>query len=771
MRKWSVIALVALFVAPAAYGTGFLMPDDTRWGGLRLESHRVAVEIEEQSAQTKVVEVFRNQHSAQLEATFVFPLPKTASVSDFKMYVNGRLVTGDIVEAGQARRIYEDIVRRVKDPGLLEYMDSRLLKLRVFPIPPNSTQEVQITYNEALAADEGLVEYVYPLKTPSGFAQTLSDFTLTVNIASAAGVKNVYSPTHDITVRQRDDQHVTAGFEKSAATLDRDFHLFYEISKKDFGVSLLSDKPGGKDGYFMLLLSPKVDLSAEDIAPKDVAFVLDTSGSMQGEKIEQARKALLFCINSLNAKDRLNVIAFNIAAERLSGELLDATAENRKKADDFVDQLKPSGGTNIDEALNLALTSKREAGRPYVIVFLTDGLPTVGETNIDRILDNVKKANTAGVRIFPFGVGYDVNTHLLDQVSQVTKGASQYVEPGENLEVKVSSFFKRIGDPVMSDVEIDFGRAGAYDIFPPHAGDIFRGSQLVLTGRYRTAGGTTVTAKGKGPKGQIVFEYPVEFSDKEGRAGFIENVWAGRKIAYLLGEIRLHGENAELKEEVIRLSKEFGIVTPYTSYLVTEGSPIARQVPRRIPLMEERFMGLNDRPRSGGGSARNFDIIYSGGPAASAPAGKMSSAEAERLKSLGYVSGSGVREQASSQAATATGKAAVVAADSYASLVGARIEDKGRIMRSAGGKTFVNIDGVWIDDAVKDDQKVIKIKFGSPEYFELYGKAGKLKDAFGLGENVIIAVGNWCLVIGDELSEASGAEDIKAFTAVLEGLK
>jgi hypothetical protein len=149
----------------------------------------------------------------------------------------------------------------------------------------------------------------------------------------------------------------------------------------------------------------------------------------------------------------------------------------------------------------------------------------------------------------------------------------------------------------------------------------------------------------------------------------------------------------------------------------------------------------------------------------------MSSAEAERLKSLGYVSGSGVREQASSQAATATGKAAVVAADSYASLVGARIEDKGRIMRSAGGKTFVNIDGVWIDDAVKDDQKVIKIKFGSPEYFELYGKAGKLKDAFGLGENVIIAVGNWCLVIGDELSEASGAEDIKAFTAVLEGLK
>jgi len=750
MRRFITIAAAVFLCAPGACGISFMVPTDSHWAPLNLESHRVTVDIADQSARTRVVEVFRNQHSAQLEATLIFPLPKNAAISDFKMYVNGRLVTGEIMEAGQARHIYEDIVRRTRDPGLLEYAEGRLFRLKVFPIPPGSTQEVQIAYEEALSAASGLVEYVYPLKTPENWAQVLRDFTLTVNISASAGVKNVYSPTHEVSARNIDDRHAVAGFEKMSASLDRDFRLFYEITNKDFGASLISTRPAGKDGFFMLLVSPRVEVPAAEIIAKDVVFVIDTSGSMQGEKLEQARKALSFCVNALNGADRFNIISFAISAEKFQDALADATPDNRRKAGDFINNLRASGGTNIDDALVTALSLNRDKSRPYVIVFLTDGVATVGQTSPDQIISDVKKKNEAGTRIFSFGVGYDVNTILLDQISEETRAATQYVEPQENIETKVSSFFERIGAPVLADASVNFANASAYDIFPPNAGDLFRGGQLIVTGRYRNPGAAHITVRGRGAKGELVFEYPVEFASGAGATDFVANVWAGRKIAYLLGQIRLHGENSELKDEVVRLSREFGIVTPYTSYLVTEGAPIVRHmppiphpvIPRRWRRSDERF---------------EFD-----------------SAAPLQYPSNWLEKSASVREQRRIVTGTptaSTGKAAVRASEAYNDLVSSAVSDKGYLMRAASGRTFYNIDGVWVDESVKAEQKVINIKFGSTEYFDLFAKAPKLKDALALGDTVVISVGNFCLVISEEESTKPDSDDFKGFLKALEGLK
>ncbi len=590
MRKALLACAAILMLSRTVLATGFMVPSDRRLDCLELESHRVTVEVRGQGAVTTVKEVFRNQYNQQLEATFAFPLPEKAAVTDFRMYVDGRLVTGEIKDAREARDIYQDIVRRMRDPGLLEYAGSNLIKLSVFPIPPHGAQEVRITYAETLAADSGLVEYVYPMRTPQKAVRTMKDFTLSVDITADAGLKNVYSPSHDISVTRVDDRHVKAGFERSGAALDRDFHLFYSLSDKDFGASLISHMARGGDGYFLLLLSPKVEVSPDEVSPKDVVFVIDVSGSMKSGKLDQAKKALLFCVSRLNRDDRFNVVAFSDGVKSMSEEPLPASEDNRARAKDFISGLAAEGGTDIDSALQAALRSGSDKARPSYVVFLTDGEPTVGETDAGQIVKNVAKRSDSSVRVFSFGVGNDVNTKLLDGIAEATNAVNQYVHPDEDIETRVSSFFAKVGDPVLSDIEIGYGGADVYDVLPRKPGDLFTGSQLVLAGRYRDDGRATIVVKGRGGKGQKTFEYPVTFASAGDDNAFVSDLWASRKIAFLLGEIRLHGEKAELRDEVVRLSKEHGIVTPYTSYLVTDGSVVsaaaadtdARTAPRRL---------------------------------------------------------------------------------------------------------------------------------------------------------------------------------------------
>ena len=543
---------------------------------LEIRSVKATATIKEQVAQTKIEQEFYNPNPRQLEGTFILPLPKGAHLEKFRMEVNGKMADAELLSAEKAKGIYEEIVRKAKDPALLEYVGRDLLKVRIFPIEPNSTKKIEVSYAQLLKNDAGLVAYTIPLNTAKYSSTPVKNFSLKLELESGTPLKTIYSPTHNVEVLRHGSKTATIGMEQAEMSGNKDFELFYSAEKSELGMSLLTYKKAGEDGYFMLFASPGFDSGTKKNIPKDVVFVLDTSGSMSGKKLEQAKKALVFCIQNLNDEDRFEVIRFSTETEALFREMKKVSADSRKEAETFVTNLKTIGGTAINDALRTALeTGDKESKRPKLIVFLTDGLPTVGDTSVDGILKTVTERSKGNTRVFAFGVGTDVNTHLLDRIAEETRAASQYVLPDEDMEVKVSSFFSKINDPVLADLALDFGDVRTSKIHPGKLPDLFKGQQLIVLGRYKESEKSKVTLSGKIGEEEKKFTESLQFEKEETKHEFIPRLWATRRVGFLLEEIRHRGENGELKEEVTQLAKQYGIVTPYTSYLVTEDQPIA----------------------------------------------------------------------------------------------------------------------------------------------------------------------------------------------------
>src|SRR5688500_13214947 len=542
---------------------------------LEIRSVKATATIKEQVAQTKIEQEFYNPNPRQLEGTFILPLPKGAHLEKFRMEVNGKMTDAELLSAEKAKGIYEEIVRKAKDPALLEYVRRDLLKVRIFPIEPNSTKKIEVSYTQLLKSDGGLVSYSIPLNTAKYCSTPVKNFSLKLEVESGTPLKTIYSPTHNVEVLRHGSKTATIGMEQAEMSGNKDVELFYSAEKSELGMSLLTYKKSGDDGYFMLFASPGFDSGTKKNIPKDVVFVLDTSGSMSGKKLEQAKKALTFCIQNLNDEDRFEVIRFSTETEALFREMRKVSDTSRKEAETFVTNLKTIGGTAINDALRTALeTGDKESKRPKLIVFLTDGLPTVGDTSVEGILKTVADRSKGNTRIFAFGVGTDVNTHLLDRIAEETRAASQYVLPDEDMEVKVSSFFSKINDPVLADLALDFGQIKTGRIHPGKLPDLFKGQQLIVIGRYKEGEKSKVTLSGKIGEEEKKFTEALQFEREETKHEFIPRLWATRRVGFLLEEIRHRGENGELKEEVTQLAKQYGIVTPYTSYLVTEDQPI-----------------------------------------------------------------------------------------------------------------------------------------------------------------------------------------------------
>ncbi|OYT41893.1 MAG: hypothetical protein B6U86_01490 [Candidatus Altiarchaeales archaeon ex4484_43] len=413
------------------------IPDIEHIPPLAIKYHHVNVTIDNQYARTEIDQVFLNDFYRDLEGTYIFPLPEEASISKFSMYVDNEELVGEILEKDRAREIYESIVRRLKDPALLEYVGRNMFKARVYPIPAKKNnipgeKRIKLSYEEIVKCDSGVCRYVYPLEPERFSSKPLESVVITVKLKSNQPIKTIYSPTHEISIKRKDDYSAEISYEGENLLPEKDFELYYTLSEEDFGVNLLTHRGSGEDGFFMLMVAPKQDIK-EKIIAKDMVFVIDTSGSMSGKKIEQAKNALDFCIKNLNEDDRFNIITFESNIEKFSDKLVSADPEEVSNALDFVNKIESRGGTNINEALLEALKMMNGDERPNIIVFLTDGKPTVGVRDIEKILENVENANTKNTRIFVFGVGYEVNTHLLDKISQQNKGVSEYVKPEEDI--------------------------------------------------------------------------------------------------------------------------------------------------------------------------------------------------------------------------------------------------------------------------------------------------------------------------------------------------
>lgn len=688
---------------------------------LQVRSEKVHVVVKNHVAATTLDQVFHNDSGRSVEGTYVFPLPEGAAVWNFSLRAGGKRLEGEVLERDKARRIYEDIVRRLRDPALLEYVGRNAFRAKLFPLPPRGDQQVQLRYSQSLAGDNDTFRYTLPLRMTSGRAQPYEELRVTVSLSSPLPLKGIYSPTHKIQVHRLGERRATVTFGGKQMSPDKDFVLYYTVSRTDVGVNLVTHREPGEDGYFLLLLAPKSEVQTQEVSGKAIVFVCDTSGSMAGDdKLEQVQSALRFCLTNLNQDDRFALVTFSTGTRKFRSTLVGVTPKNVKSALAYVKKLKARGGTDIDTALVTALKLLKNTRGPRLVVFLTDGLPTVGETDPAAILRDVRKANGRGrARLYTFGVGFDVNTHLLDKLAQENHGVSQYVTPKEELEVVLSSFYEKIAYPVLTDVEVDFGAARTYDVYPKPLPDLFKGSQLTVFGRYRKPVRTRLTLTGRIRGKQQRFPVTATFARNK-RNGQLPRLWATRKIGYLLDALRLNGDNRELRREIVDLSLEYGIVTPYTSFLIQHDKPRVavrpqfRQEPPFVPMME-------------------------------AP--------------------SGVRLNATGMPTKASGRGAVLAAQGLGKLkrsqVASEYESISPASRVVGKRRFYLTDGVWIDGRYREGMKTLKVKYLSDAYFQLLHVEGNLGPCLALGRKVRVCVKDVCVDVGPTGKERLTPADLK----------
>lgn len=694
---------------------------------LQVKKHAVDVSIVDGVAVTTIDQVFFNQHDRTVEGTYIFPLEDGVAISKFSMYVNGQEIEGKLLGVEEARRQYESIVARMRDPALLEYIGTRMFRARIFPINPKGEARVKLSYTQMLATDAGLVRYRYPLSTDKHLGRPVETVSVLVNVESKVPIKSVFSPSHKLAVSRPSDHKISASYEGNNVFPNKNFDLYYALSDKEFGMTVLTYRESGRDGFFLVRIAPPARTSAEDVLPKDISFVIDTSGSMAGEKMDQARAALKFCLANLNRQDRFNIISFSHEPTTFRDVLAPATAETVEEARRFADKLRATGGTNINDALIAALNSSlhAETPRPYLIVFLTDGQPTIGVTDPDEILKNIAGRNSGRTRLYVFGVGYDVNTTLLDLLAEQNRGTRDYVEPGEDLELKLSSFYRKVSEPVLGDLLLSFGDLKVYDMYPPRLGDLFAGGELVVTGRYQGEGAKAVELNGTRRGTRERFVYETMFPGEQRAHEFLPRLWATRKVGFLLDQIRLHGENKELRDTVVQLASEYGIVTPYTAYLITEPGSITRRPGGRGRVLRDALQQGAPFDKNDKEAARWAFLPpgANGGGASASPHRRGAKVKASKI----------------AQAFRQTNHADI-ALRSLQLAEPKKGERDRELVTRVGTRTFYRVGERWIDADYDDEVSTEKVELFSEAYFELIRKYPELAKCFALGEWVVAVV-------------------------------
>lgn len=548
----------------------------------RIKSLEVQARIKDQVASVQVSQTFVNSGSTQMEVQFVFPLPYDAAIDQLTLLVDGKELPGELLPADKARARYEEIVRKSKDPALLEWMGHGLFQTSVFPVPAGQARTVTLHYTQLLKKDQGATDFLYPLSAAKFTSKPVEKLEIRVTVDSTVAIRNVYSPTHTVAVDRSGQKQARITLTEKDVAPSSDFRLFFDVNPRKFATSVLSYRPDSKDdGYFLLLTTPQTPERSEQVS-KTVVFVVDKSGSMSGEKIEQAKGALKFVLNNLREGDLFNIIAYDSSVESFRPELERFSNSTRQQALGFVEGIYAGGGTNIHDALATALRQLQDRQRPSYVIFLTDGLPTVGERSEAKIAAAAKAANDVRARILNFGVGYDVNSRLLDRLGRENFGASEYVRPNEDIEVHVGRVAHRISSPVLTDVELTFEIDGVGPehgkvvnrIYPNGVFDLFGGEQVVLVGRYRKPGAAKVVLRGQAGGEAHQYDFPARLVEKSNDQSyaFIEKLWAMRRIGEIIDELDLNGANEELTKELVTLSTRHGILTPYTSFLADENA-------------------------------------------------------------------------------------------------------------------------------------------------------------------------------------------------------
>ena len=612
-----------------------ILPQRDAWvihGPNRVELKNVAADvlIDGHAARTCLEIDLFNPGATRLEAEIILPVPAQAVVVSFSFDGAASEPTARLLPRDEARRIYERIVAQIRDPAILEFVGYSLVRSCVFPVEPRRGQRLRLIYEQLLTRDGGRVDYTLPR---SESLDCRAPWQIRVRIRTSEPISTVYSPTHEIDVirgRNEIEVRVTEQGEKEPGP----FYLSYLPERAEPAGSFVAyPDPQAGGGYFLFLMGLPTARASHPAnqARREITLAIDRSGSMKGPKIQQAREAARQIIRGLARGDTFNLLSYNEVVDSFAEHPVPIDPGNLDAAERYIDQLTAQGGTNIYDALLEALGQPPSSDCLPLVLFLTDGTPTVGHTSEKAIRELATLNNPYHRRIFTIGLGTSVNAPLLDALANNSRGASAYLEERENLPAKISQIIRRTRGPVFSDVQIGFPGKGAaaariHDCLPSPVPDLFEGDQLVLLGRYDGNQPFPLTVQGRLLGQSRSLDYWFDPSHSSVRNGYVPRLWAGRKIADLIDAVRQLGADdhaapgagadprvSELTDEIVRLSLKFGILTEYTAFLAEEGTDLSRE-PALVSQAREQLQQKAGRMRVGSAAnnqARNLQVMAS----------------------------------------------------------------------------------------------------------------------------------------------------------------
>ena len=747
-NKWiaGVLLAVAILTGTAAPSAaqGWIEPGVVR-GGFAVDKTRseVRIRVEGRVAQVEVSEWFRNDGNRLAEGDYLYPLPGEAVFQGFSLFQGDAELRGEIMDADRARQIYEEIVRRRADPALIELAGQGLLRARVFPIQPGEERKVTLRYTQLLDQAGNALQLVYAGGVrggdqAAGAAATQRpepvETSFEIDIVDGSDFLEPFSPTHALDVR-RDEGELSVSVEED---LVGRFSLFLPLAGDAIGLSVATHRPVGEDGYFMLTLSP--DPRAGEPEPRDLTVVLDVSGSMSGEKIEQAKQALHQLLGSLGPEDRFRLLAFSNSVRMQSADWSEATRRRVGRAADWVDALAADGGTNIGAALDEAFRLESPRERLPVVIFLTDGLPSVGEQSPEALADRAER-RAGRARVFAFGVGHDVNTHLLDRLGEAGRGSTDYVQPGENVERVISLLAAKIQHPILTDLEVSGGPIDMAEIFPVQIPDVFAGEQLVLFGRFEGDGQSQMTVRGLRGGTSVDFSTEHVFPESSEANAYIPRLWASRKLGHLERQLWTEGETSSLVEEMRTVALRYGLPSRYTSYLVEEPEMVVDGPAPRGGRVGSFIRGL----MPGGANVPVAQRAQRpGAGAASEASGEVAVKMADAARA----------RRETSSAADIRRDGDVIMAELVASA------DASVPTKALGGRLFHHRDGVWTDAGHSERHRIVQVKAYSRAYFDLLESLPELRAVLKDSESYMVAGAGLSLHFGDEGSEEMSVSDL-----------
>lgn len=549
----------------------------------------VHVRIADRAATTTLQVELHNPGSRDQEAVLLLPVPDGASVSGFT-FDGGLAEPGTrVLPRDEARRLYDEITARQRDPALLEFAGWNCVRSSVFPVPANGRQQIRLVYDHVLEVDGDRVDYVLPR---SEMLANDVPWHIDVDLQARAPIGLCHSPSHELEVLHRTDAAMRLRVAAASRRAPGSFRLCYTTcgeAERPTATLFAYPDPAIGGGYFLLLASaPKPERT--DVLRREVTLVLDRSGSMAGGKLEQARAAALQVLEGLADGETIQVLDYGNDVGRAFPAPVAKDPTSLAAARAYLQALRPHGGTNMHDALVEALRAPVAPGTLPLVLFLTDGLPTVGPTGERELKAMVAAGNAHARRVFCFGVGLDVNVPLLDAIAEQTRAVTTFVRPDEDVELAVARTFARLGRPVLAEPTLDVPTHAPRlrEVLPRQLPDLFAGDQLVVLGQYVGQGDLPFELRGRTPSGVRTFQFRLPVENASTAHGFVPRLWATRQIAFLVDELRQHGGDLggplhgrtrqvhprlrELTDEIVRLSTRFGVLGEYTAFLATEGS-------------------------------------------------------------------------------------------------------------------------------------------------------------------------------------------------------